>query len=100
MGILETIKNKSYPIIYRVIDKCLSARFIIAIAVAITLCRAVDNSFSLVMDDTSDKELWQFSKEIFMYVMGVFSGIVGTVIASYFTRQDRMKDHSNGDLNK
>jgi len=73
----------------RALDKILSARFIVTVLLAATLCYAVKESFRIVGLTNAEGEVMAFRKEIFMYVMGMFSGIVGSVITSYFSRQDR-----------
>jgi H+/Cl- antiporter ClcA len=90
-----------YKMWERVIDKLMSARFVIVVSIAGTLCLAVLQSFKIVSLDCVDKEILAFRKEVFMYVMGVFSGIAGSVISSYFQRQDRVtKDNTTDELNK
>jgi H+/Cl- antiporter ClcA len=96
----ETMASK-YNIWERIIDKLMSARFVIVVSIAGTLCLAVLQSFRIVTLDCVDKETLMFRKEVFMYVMGVFSGIAGSVISSYFQRHDRVnKDNSTDELNK
>lgn len=73
----------------RAVYKVLSARFIVTVLLAGTLCYAVKESFRIVGLTNAEGDLMAFRKEIFMYVMGMFSGIVGSVITSYFSRQDR-----------
>ena len=78
-----------YTIWERIIDKILSARFIIVLFMYSTLCLAVIQSFHIIGLDCADKDLMAFRKEIFLYVMGVFSGLIGAIGTSYFTRSDR-----------
>ena len=85
----------SYTIWERIVDKLMSARFLIAVITTMTLCVAVIQLIRIIGLENADKELLNFRKEIFLYVMGVFSGIAGSVISSYFSRGDR-KDKSNG----
>lgn len=90
-----------YNIWERIIDKLMSARFVIVVAISGTLCIAVLQSFRIVSLECADKEVIMFRKEVFMYVMGVFSGIAGSVISSYFQRHDRVpKDNPTDELNK
>ena len=84
-GFMDT----SYGLTKRLMDKVLSARFIVTVLLASTLCYAVRESFRVIGMENIDKEIMSFRKEIFMYVMGMFSGIVSSVITSYFSRQDR-----------
>ena len=81
--------DKDYGLTKRFMDKVLSARFIVTVLLASTLCFAVRESFRVIGIEDLDKEVMAFRKEIFMYVMGMFSGIVSSVITSYFSRQDR-----------
>ena len=79
----------TYTIWERIVDKVLSARFLIVLVMYTTLCLAVLQSFRLVSLDCADKELLTFRKELFLYVMGVFSGLIGGIGTAYFTRADR-----------
>lgn len=95
----QELQAKSYSLLYRFMDKVLSARFLVTLIVAFTLKYAVTRSFDMIYicltnANGVDKDTVVFVKEIFLYVMGVFSGIIGTVFASYFARQDRMKNHN------
>lgn len=81
-----------YTIWERMVDKLLSARFLIVVFMYSTLCLAVVQSFRIIGLDCSDKDLLAFRKEIFLYVMGVFSGLIGAIGTSYFTRVDRKGD--------
>jgi hypothetical protein len=78
-----------YTIWERIVDKLLSARFVIVLLMYATLCYAVGKSFQIIGLDCADKELLNFRKEIFLYVMGVFSGLIGGIGTSYFVRSDR-----------
>ena len=79
----------------RVFDKITSARFIISIMVIWTICSVTDKSMDLLVKSLVDKEQFLAVKEVFIYMMGVLSGIAGSVVALYFTRQDRVQQ--NGD---
>ena len=81
-----------------IVSKLTSARFLTTMIITSTLAYAVYASFELIKMDSFNPEAVTFRKEVFMYVMGVFSGIVGTVITSYFSRTDRKNGNSN--LNK
>jgi hypothetical protein len=81
--------SNEYTIWERIVDKILSARFLIVLVMYATLCFAVVQSFRIVGIECTDKELLTFRKEIFLYVMGVFSGLIGGIGTSYFTRTDR-----------
>lgn len=76
-------------ILDRIVWKLLSIRSLVTVAVTWTLCFAVIDSFRIIGLTDGSPELIAFRKEIFFYVMGVFSGIIGSVIASYFGRKDR-----------
>jgi hypothetical protein len=86
---LEDLMAKVYGLATRIIDKVISARFLVTVLLATTLCYAVKESFRIVGLTGGEGEIIAFRKEIFMYVRGMFSGIVGSVITSYFSRQDR-----------
>lgn len=81
--------NDIYTIGQRILDKVLSARFLIVLFMYATLCYAVVQSFKIVGMDSADKDLMAFRKEIFLYVMGVFSGLIGGIGTTYFSRTDR-----------
>ena len=84
--------TNEYTIWERIVDKVLSARFLIVVIMYATLCLAVVQSFRMIGLESADKELLSFRKEIFLYVMGVFSGLIGAIGTSYFTRTDRKGD--------
>lgn len=94
---LETIMGETdkeialrfLDILDRIVWKLLSIRSLVTVAVTWTLCFAVVDSFRIIGLEGGSPELVAFRKEIFFYVMGVFSGIIGSVIASYFGRKDR-----------
>ena len=86
------MEGKKYEIWERIIDKTLSARFLIVLCMYATLCYAVVQSFHIIGMDCVDKDLMAFRKEIFLYVMGVFSGLIGGIGTSYFVRSDRKKE--------
>jgi hypothetical protein len=81
--------NDNYSLIERIVDKAMGARYIIVLLMYSTLCYAVIKSFDIIALDTLNKELLAFRKEIFLYVMGVFSGLIGGMGTAYFTRNDR-----------
>lgn len=76
--------------------KLTSARFIIAVLVIVTLCRAVERSFDLIVSAVgeTDKEVLSFVKEIFMFVLGAFVTVVTSITTLYFTRTDRWKQEN------
>ena len=83
------MRANEYTIWERIVDKILSARFLIVVFMYSTLCLAVVQSFRIIGLESTDKELLSFRKEIFLYVMGVFSGLIGAIGTSYFARVDR-----------
>jgi Na+/serine symporter len=88
----EDVGKRFAEITNRIFAKVLSARFLIAIMLAGTLCFCAIKVLELVAAQNLDKDSIAIRKEIFMYVMGAFTTACSSVVTLYFTRTDRWKN--------
>ena len=89
---MEDVFKRFAEIANRVFAKILSARFLIALMLAGTLCFCAIKVIELVSATNLDKDAAAIRKEIFMYVMGAFTTACSSVVTLYFTRTDRWKN--------
>ena len=92
MGIQLDLKRQANTII----EKITSARFIISVMIIWTICMVTDKSMDILAKSIADKEQFLAVKEVFVYLMGIVSGIAGTITTLYFTRQDRKAENGTG----
>jgi len=73
----------------QIVGKMTSVRAILSVMIIWTLCYVVMSYADLLKGAVADKEQFALVKEVFVYVMGIMSGIAGSVVTLYFTRTDR-----------
>jgi hypothetical protein len=73
----------------RILDKALSARFIIAVGMTGTFCILAVMALMMFYRYVGDEKTLGLVREIVMFLLGSFCTQVGGVIASYFNRTDR-----------
>jgi hypothetical protein len=88
MGIRTELTND----FHKFAEKITSARFIISVMIIGTLCWVVVRTTDLLRLGLEDKEKFMAVKEVFVYTMGIVSGIAGSIVTLYFNRSDRKKD--------
>lgn len=69
----------------RVIDKLLSARFIVTVSIIITYCLSVLGCLYLVVKN-------KLSIEAFLGIFTAFSTLAAMVVKSYFERNDKFQN--------
>ena len=75
----------------RIIDKILSARFLVTLIVIGTLCWSVGKSIDMAASVVQDEKMFTLAKEITMFILGAFVSVVTAIVTSYFGRTDRHK---------
>lgn len=76
---------------HRILDKCLSGRFIVLVMVAFTYCSVINASIYLAMTDKLDME----------FVKGLIAGLASNLIVlwkEYSTRTDRFNKKEEQDV--
>lgn len=72
-----------------IIDKLTSVRSIVSVMIIWTVCYVTMSCMDLLRSSIQNKDTFLMVKEVFIYLMGIVSGIAGSVITLYFTRTDR-----------
>ncbi len=72
-----------------IIDKVTSVRSIVSVMIIWTVCYVTMNCMDLLKTSVQNKDTFLMVKEVFIYLMGIVSGIAGSVVTLYFTRTDR-----------
>lgn len=75
----------------RIIDKVLSARFLITIMLAGTFCLITVKTLDMFMANLNNEKTLPMIEKIVFFLLGSFCTKVGDVITSYFDRSDRGK---------
>lgn len=86
--------SETGQVLQRALNKIISARYLITIAVIATLCWAVVKCFDLISLSLKDEKSFSLVKEIIMFVLGAFISVVTNVVTSYFQRNDRVPDET------
>jgi len=80
----------------RVLEKVTSVRSIVSVMIIWTVCYVTMNCMDLLKVSVQNKDQFLLVKEVFIYLMGIVSGIAGSIITLYFTRSDR--HNGNGEV--
>ena len=85
--------------IHTIVDKLTSVRSIVSVMVIWTICYVTVRTVNMLFDCLNSPEQFTAAKDVFIYVMGIVSGISGSIVTLYFTRQDRKTDDNKGGNN-
>ena len=85
----SSVKMRLVDMLDKIVTKYSSVRSSVTMLLTVTLCYTVVQSFNMMGSVSVDKDMVTLYKEIFLYILGVFSGAVGSTITGYFSRNDR-----------